>query len=154
LHKIKIGIVEYKFKGVPHKSGAPFFIYIGGRKMKSTTIPQVECIEGKTRQEAVMLFNKRMEQLVNVSPAWEREGDVFWITYNKLVEEPENIVEAHELNGEYRYCEDCPHCDRVLDIYGNKDTRVKWGKCMKYGMVSVNLNKKVCDAYWENEERR
>ena len=25
-HKIKIGIVEYKFKGVPHKSGAPFFI--------------------------------------------------------------------------------------------------------------------------------
>ena len=122
--------------------------------MRSTTIPQVECIEGKTRQETVMLFNRRMEQLVNINPAWERDGDVFWITYNKLVEEPENIVEAHELNGEYRYCEDCPFCDRVVDIYGNNDTRVKWGKCMKYGMVSVNLNKRVCAAYWENEERR
>ena len=68
--------------------------------MRSMTIPQVECIEGKTRQEAVVLFNKRMEQLVNVSPAWEREGDVFWITYNKLVVEPEDIVEEHELKGE------------------------------------------------------
>ena len=101
-----------------------------------------------------MLFNRRMEQLVNVSPAWEREGDVFWITYNKLVEQPENIVEEHELKGEYCYCEDCPYCDRVVDIYGNIDTKVKWGKCMKYGMASVNLNKRVCDAYWENEERR
>ena len=122
--------------------------------MRSTTIPQVECIEGRTRQEAVMLFNRRMEQLANVNPEWEREGDIFWITYNKLVEEPENIVEEHELNGEYVHCKDCPFCDRVLDIYGNKDTRVKWGKCTKYGMVSVNLNKRVCAAYWENEERR
>ena len=122
--------------------------------MRNITIPQVECIEGKTRQEAVLLFNRRMEQLVNVSPEWEREGDVFWITYNKLVEQPENIIEEHELKGEYRYCEDCPFCDRVVDIYGNIDPRVKWGKCMKYGMVSVNLNKRVCAAYWENEERR
>ena len=122
--------------------------------MKSITIPQVECIEGKTRQETVTLFNRRMEQLVNINPAWERDGDVFWITYNKLVEEPENIVEEHEIKGEYRYCEDCPYCDRVVDIYGNIDPRVKWGKCMKYGMTSVNLNKRVCDAYWENEERR
>ena len=122
--------------------------------MRSITIPQVECIEGKTRQETVALFNRRMEQLININPAWERDGDVFWITYNKLVEEPENIVEEHEMNGEYRYCEDCPYCDRVIDIYGNNDTRVKWGKCMKYGMVSVNLNKRVCAAYWENEERR
>ena len=122
--------------------------------MRSVTIPQVECIEGKTRQEAVLLFNRRMEQLVNVSPEWEREGDVFWITYNKLVEEPENIVEEHELKGECLHCKDCPYCDRVVDIYGNIDPRVKWGKCMKYGMVSVNLNKRVCAAYWENEERR
>jgi len=122
--------------------------------MKSTTIPQVECIEGRTRQEAVMLFNRRMEQLANVNPAWEREGDIFWITYNKLVEEPEDIVEEHELEGECLHCKDCPYCDRVVDIYGNKDARVKWGKCMKYGMVSVNLSKRVCAAYWENEERR
>ena len=122
--------------------------------MRSVTIPQVECIEGKTRQEAVLLFNRRMEQLVNVSPEWEREGDVFWITYNKLVEEPENIVEEHELKGECLHCKDCPYCDRVVDIYGNIDPRVKWGKCTKYGMVSVNLNKRVCAAYWENEERR
>ena len=122
--------------------------------MRITTIPQVECIEGKTRQETVMLFNKRMEQLINVSPAWERDGDVFWITYNKLVEEPENIIEEHELNGEYRYCADCPFCDRVVDVYGNIDPRVKWGKCMNHGMVSVNLNKRVCAAYWENDERR
>ena len=120
--------------------------------MRSITIPQVECIEGKTRQETVALFNRRMEQLININPAWERDGDVFWITYNKLVEEPENIVEEHEMNGEYRHCEDCPYCDRVIDIYGNKDSRVKWGKCMKYGMASVNLNKRVCAAYWENEE--
>ena len=122
--------------------------------MKSITIPQVECVEGRTRQEAVLKFNKRMNELAYVNPSWERDGDVFWITYNKLVEEPENIVEAHEMNGEYRYCEDCPYCDRVVDIYGNNDTRVKWGKCMKYGMVSVNLNKRVCAAYWESEERR
>ena len=122
--------------------------------MKSTTIPQVECVEGRTRQEATLKFNKRMIELACVNPTWEREGDVFWITYNKLVEEPEDIVEEHELKGEYRHCEDCPFCDRVVDIYGNIDARGKWGKCMKYGMVSVNLNKRVCAAYWENEERR
>ena len=87
------------------------------------------------------------------SPVGKR-GDVFWITYNKLVEEPEDIVEEHELNGECLHCKDCPYCDRVVDIYGNKDARVKWGKCTRYGMVSVNLNKKVCAAYWESEERR
>ena len=156
--KIKIGIVEdiiVSIKGEFHKTwDSPFFITTGGEEMRSITIPQVECIEGKTRQETVALFNRRMEQLININPAWERDGDVFWITYNKLVEEPENIVEEHEMNGEYRHCEDCPFCDRVIDIYGNKDSRVKWGKCMKYGMVSVNLNKKVCAAYWENEERR
>ena len=122
--------------------------------MKSITIPQVECVEGRTRQEAVLKFNKRMIELACVNPTWEREGDVFWITYNKLVEEPEDIVEEHELKGECLHCIDCPFCDRVVDIYGNVDTRVKWGKCMKYGMVSVNLNKRVCAAYWENEERR
>ena len=115
--------------------------------MKITTIPQVECVEGRTRQEAVLKFNKRMIELACVNPTWEREGDVFWITYNKLIEE-------HELKGEYRYCEDCPYCDRVVDIYGNIDARVKWGKCTRYGMVSVNLNKRVCAAYWESEERR
>ena len=64
----------------------PFLFRDWREKMRSITIPQVECIEGRSRQEAVVLFNRRMEQLVNVSPEWEREGDVFWITYNKLVE--------------------------------------------------------------------
>ena len=122
--------------------------------MKSITIPQVECVEGRTRQEAVIKFNKRMNELAYVNPSWEREGDVFWITYNKLIEEPENIIEEHELQGECPHCKDCPLCDRVVDIYGNIDARVKWGKCTRYGMVSVNLNKRVCAAYWENEERR
>ena len=122
--------------------------------MNISMIPQVECIEGKTRQEVVMKFNKRMVELAYVNPSWEREGDVFWITYNKLAEEPENVVEEHEMKGESLHCIDCPYCDRVTDIYGNKDARVKWGKCRKYGMASVNLNKKVCSAYWENEERR
>ena len=54
--------------------------------MRSTTIPQVECVEGRTRQEAVLKFNKRMNELAYVNPSWEREGDVFWITYNKLIE--------------------------------------------------------------------
>jgi hypothetical protein len=121
--------------------------------MRSTTIPQVEYIEGRTPQEAAYKFNQRIEQLKDVNPTYVREGATFWITYMKLVEEPENIIEEHEMKGEYRHCEDCPFCDRVVDIYGNKDTKVKWGKCMKYGMVSVNLNKKVCAAYWENEER-
>ena len=122
--------------------------------MKSITIPQVECVEGRTRQEAVLKFNKRMNELAYVNPSWEREGDVFWITYNKLIEEPEGVVEEHELQGECPHCKDCPLCDRVVDIYGNIDARVKWGKCTRYGMVSVNLNKKVCAAYWESEERR
>lgn len=122
--------------------------------MKSITIPQVECVEGRTRQEAVFKFNKRMNELAYVNPSWEREGDVFWITYNKFVEEPEDIIEEHELQGECPHCKDCPLCDRVVDIYGNIDARVKWGKCTRYGMVSVNLNKKVCAAYWESEERR
>ena len=43
---------------------------------------------------------------------------------------------------------------RVGDIYGNIDARVKWDKCTRYGMVSVNLNKRVCAAYWESEGRR
>ena len=122
--------------------------------MKSITIPQVECVEGRTRQEAVLKFNKRMNELAYVNPSWEREGDVFWITYNKLIEEPEDIIEEHELEGECPCCKDCPLCDRVVDIYGNIDSRVKWGKCTRYGMVSVNLNKRVCAAYWESEERR
>ena len=117
-------------------------------------IPQVECIEGKTRQEVALKFNKRMVELAYANPSWEREGDVFWITYKKLAEEPENVVEEHEMKGVSLHCIDCPYCDRVIDIYGNKSARVKWGKCMKYGMSSVNLNKKVCRAYWENEERR
>lgn len=122
--------------------------------MRITTIPQVECIEGRTRQETALKFNKRMLELAYVNPSWEREGDVFWITYNKLTEEPESIVEEHEMNGESLHCIDCPLCDRVVDIYGNIDSRVRWGKCMKFGMACVNLNKKVCKAYWENEERR
>ena len=76
------------------------------------------------------------------------------VTYNKLIEEPEDIIEEHELQGECPHCKDCPLCDRVVDIYGNIDARVKWGKCTRYGMVSVNLNKRVCAAYWESEERR
>ena len=140
--KIKIGIVEGYIKRVP-TNGALFFIISEAKEMRSVTIPQVECVEGRTRQEAVLKFNKRMIELAYVNPSWVREGDVFWITYNKLIEEPENIVEEHELNGECLHCKDCPFCDRVLDIYGNIDAR-----------VSVNLNKKVCNAYWENEERR
>jgi hypothetical protein len=112
-------------------------------------IPQVECIEGKTRQEVVLKFNKRIAELAYANPSWEREGDVFWITYKKLAEEPESVVEEETL-----HCIDCPYCERITDIYGNKDARVKWGKCMKYGTASVNLNRKVCKAYWENEERR
>lgn len=122
--------------------------------MITKTIPQVECIEGRTRQEAAARFNERMMQLISINPEWERDGDVFWITYNKLIEEPENIVEEHELSGESLHCIDCPYCDRLIDIYGNKNNKVKWGKCMKYGMASVNLNKRVCSAYWKNEERR
>ena len=122
--------------------------------MKITTIPQVEYIEGRTPQEAALKFNQRIEQLKDVNPTYVREGATFWITYMKLVEEPENIIEEHELQGECPHCKDCPLCDRVVDIYGNIDARVKWGKCTRYGMVSVNLNKKVCAAYWESEERR
>lgn len=122
--------------------------------MITKSIPQTRAVSGNTPQETALLFNQTMTELADLNPTYERDGNVFWVYYTIVKNEPETVVEEHELKGEYRYCEDCPYCDRVVDIYGNIDPRVKWGKCMKYGMTSVNLNKRVCAAYWENEERR
>ena len=122
--------------------------------MITKSIPQTRAVSGNTPQETELLFNQTMTELADLNPTYERDGNVFWVYYTIVKNEPETVVEEHEMKGEYRYCEDCPYCDRVVDIYGNIDPRVKWGKCMKYGMTSVNLNKRVCAAYWENEERR
>ena len=123
--------------------------------MKTDRVKQIICIS-ETNSE---IFESRMNEALShlVDPEIQLDSNrsfTAYIIYNVKKDVPEDIVEEHELEGECLHCIDCPLCDRVVDIYGNIDSRVKWGKCMKNGMISVNLNKRVCADYWENEERK
>lgn len=123
--------------------------------MKTKSIPQMRAIAGNTPQETAMLFNQTMVELADLNPTYERDGGVFWIYYTVVKNEPETVVEEHEMKGERAHCIDCPYLMRDLNRFGNVDGRKKWATCGKTG-ERTNIDSTVCEEYYalNSKERR
>ena len=109
--------------------------------MNSITVPQVEYIGGKTPQEAAALFNARIVELRFNKPTFEREGDGFWITYTKDIEET-----SHETKTESSAEISRPCCGNCL-FFEQISYRVKWGKCSLKDYACVNRDSTACEDY-------
>ena len=113
---------------------------------KSTT--QVRAISGNTPEETAALFNETMMELSQLHPTYERDGKMFWIFYNVVVEEPETSEEVFEMNGQGAHCIDCPFCSRDLNRFGEPHGRKKWATCAKTG-ERVCINSRACVHYYD-----
>lgn len=116
--------------------------------MKYTTIPQVRFISGRTPEEAAAEFNLAMRELAPLRPTYEREGTSFYIYFNIEMSEAEDIVEEHQLKGEYHYCRECNNCVRDLNRFGEVDKRKRHATCTYLG-ERVRLDSRVCEHYYE-----
>lgn len=112
------------------------------------TIPQIRAISGNTPQEAALLFNSTMMELAGMHPSFTREGDTYYIQYIVEIKEAESLVEEHELNGERHTCNECHHCVRDLNRFGDIDARKVWATCSGTG-ERIRLNSSVCEVYYE-----
>lgn len=123
--------------------------------MRTKSIPQTKVIAGSTPQETAMLFNEAMTELADLNPRYERDGSVFWIYYTVVTNEPETIVEEHELKGERAHCIDCPYLMRDLNRFGSIDGRKKWATCGRTG-ERTHVDSIVCEEYYtlRPKERR
>lgn len=115
--------------------------------MRHTKVTQSRFISGQDGFETAAEFNQVMMELADMNPKWERDGNSFWVFYSVEITEAENIVEEHELAGEYAHCIDCPRCMRDLNRFGNPDTRKKWATCTKTG-ERVRIDSTVCESYY------
>ena len=116
--------------------------------MKHTVIPQIRAISGNTPQEAALLFNEAMMELAPLHPTFQREGDTYYIQYSIELREAETAADEHELKGEHHTCEECEHCIRDRNRFGDIDARKVYGTCALTG-ERVRLRKSVCDTYYE-----
>lgn len=123
--------------------------------MITKSIPQARAISGSTPQETAMLFNQTMMELADLNPTYERDGNVFWVYYTIVRNEPETVVEEHEIEGEYVHCSDCPYLMRDLNRFGSIDGRKKWATCGRTG-ERTNIDSRVCEEYYtfNSKERR
>lgn len=123
--------------------------------MKTTKIFQSRFIDGTDGHDAAAEFNEAMIELADLNPKFERDGSSFWIFYQVIKQEPENIVEEHELEGEYAYCIDCPFIVRDLNRFGKIDERKKWATCSKTG-ERTHIETSACEIYHRlsDKERR
>ena len=102
-----------------------------------------------------MLFNEAMNELAELNPTYERDGNVFWIHYTVIKTEPETLAERREMEGERAHCIDCMYCMRDLNRFGNIDGRKKWATCGKTG-ERTNIDSTACETYYKlnDKERR
>ena len=116
--------------------------------MKSKKIVQTRFIDGSDGHDTAAEFNQVMMDLADLNPSFERDGKSFWIFYSVEINEPEDLIEAHEMNGERHKCHECPHCVRDLNRFGDIDARKVWATCAKTGKrTRINLN--ACDIYYK-----
>lgn len=121
--------------------------------MKTKTIFQTKAVTGNTPQETALLFNQTMQELADLNPTYERDGNTFWIFYTVTQQEPETIKDVCELDGEKATCYDCPYIMRDLNRYGNIDTRKRWATCGKTG-ERTHIESSACDEYYRLERRK
>lgn len=115
--------------------------------MKHTVIPQIRAISGNTPQEAALLFNEAMMELAPLHPTFQREGDTYYIQYSVEIKEAETVAEEHELKGEHHKCEECHHCVRDRNRFGDIDARKVWATCSRTG-ERIRIRSEVCDEYY------
>lgn len=116
--------------------------------MRHLTIPQIRAITGNTPQEAALLFNEAMMELAPLHPTFTREGDTYYIQYSVEIKEAETITEEHGLKGEHHKCEECHHCIRDLNRFGDIDARKVWATCSMTG-ERIRIRSEVCDTYYK-----
>lgn len=115
--------------------------------MKSTKAFQARFIDGSDGHDTCAEFNQTMMELAYLNPRFEREGNSFWIFYSVEMYEAENLVEAHELNGENHKCIECGFCQRDLNRFGQVDVTHKHATCGKSGK-RIRIDSTVCDEYY------
>ena len=130
---------------VYHKVGT-FFYLRRDKLMKTTRVIQSRFIDGSDGHDSCAEFNQTMMELAELHPTFERNGNSFWIFFTVELNEPENIVEEHEMEGEKATCLDCPYLMRDLNRYGSIDGRKKWGTCGKTGN-RTNIDSRACETY-------
>lgn len=121
--------------------------------MKRKSLFQTRVVQGNTPQETALLFNEAMQELADLNPTYERDGNTFWIFYTLTVEEPETLADTCELAGEKATCYDCPFIMRDLNRYGNIDARKRWATCGKTG-ERTHIESAACDEYYRLERRK
>lgn len=122
--------------------------------MKENKYTQCILCEGDTFQEAVDKFNEAMRENAAFSPTFERAGEAF-LVYIKVVERaPETIVEAKQLEGCRHHCEDCSHCKRERNRFGEVDKRKKKAYCDLHERRTMT-SMVVCDSFYlEHQDER
>lgn len=121
--------------------------------MKTRSIFQTKAVTGTTPEETAMLFNEAMQELADLHPTYERDGNTFWIYYTVVVNEAETLSEKCEESGEKATCLDCPFLLRDCNRFGNIDARKKWGTCTKTG-ERTHIEGSACDEYYRLERRK
>lgn len=128
---------------------ALYFLYHRGSvDMKSKKIVQTRFIDGSDGHDTAAEFNQTMIELADLNPRFERDGHSFWIFYSVEINEPENLIEEHEMNGESHRCIECPFLIRDLNRFGNPDVTHKHGTCGKSGQ-RVRIDGYVCETYYK-----
>ena len=121
--------------------------------MKTKTIFQTKAVTGNTPQETALLFNQTMQELADLNPTYERDGNTFWIFYTVVVQEAETVKDECELAGEKARCLDCPYVMRDLNRFGSIDPRKKWATCGKTG-ERTHIESSACEEYYRLERRK
>lgn len=121
--------------------------------MKTKTIFQTKAVTGNSPQETALLFNETMQELADLNPTYERDGNTFWIYYTVTVQEAETIKDKCELEGERATCYDCPYVMRDLNRHGNVDTRKRWATCIMTG-ERTHIESAACEEYYKLERRK
>lgn len=122
--------------------------------MKENKYTQCILCEGETFQAAVDKFNEVMRIHAAFNPTFERAGEKFLVYFKVTERTPETIVEAKQLEGCSHHCEDCSHCIRDLNRFGEVDKRKKKAWCeLKNNKTMTSME--VCDTFYlEHQDER
>ena len=116
--------------------------------MKSTKLIQTRFIDGSDGHDTASEFNQTMQELAYLNPRFERDGHSFWIFYSVEINEPEDIIEEHEMKGESHKCIECPYIIRDLNRFGQPDVTRKKATCGKTGQ-RTRIDMCVCEHFYK-----
>lgn len=119
--------------------------------MKRTKYTQCAVCAGKDYDESARIFNEKMQELMEMKPRFERDGNVFLIFYTVEEIVPEGLAEEMELQGIKHVCAECEHFKVPLNRHGQPDGRKKKILCERAHQLATPGDR-VCDIFYEEHQ--